>query len=204
MDKKTLKLPKMTFLSSSHYKMSKKIFPETNTPNNENIKEDLILKLINIYDLSTIDIDCLKLLLTVFNDYNLIKVNIYNDFKFIDIIKLIYSKCNKKLSSLQKQKILDYINYDDKETPNIEYKEYEKYNKFNYNMSKLNDNIDFSILGTNIIRNNNIKKKEKKSSNYSLQKNKNNNIINSKNYEEDDDEDNKEFQDDNEFIDIEL
>ena len=204
MENKSLKRPSVVFLSSITPKLSTKKIPETDL-DDKKIKTELILNLINMYDLNENDVDCFKILLIVFNDYNLIKFNINNNFNFIDIIKLIYSKCNKDLSLLQKQKVLDYLNYDEEipqQSDCIEYKECKEFNKFNYNMSKLNDNIDFSILGTNIIRNTKMykKKKNKNSNIYSRQKEKisNNNIINNKEYEDDDDNN------DDEFVDIQL
>ena len=136
--------------------------------------------------------------MTVYDDYDLIKINISNDFKFIDIIKLIYSKCNHKLTLNEKQKILDYLNYIEEIPLNEEFNNNvvndNDLNKFNYNMSKLNEHIDFSILGHNIIRN-------KKTKYYKKQKNTYNN---NKNINSQKKINNEEQEDEDEFVDIEL
>ena len=202
-----LKIPKINFKSTLNNNNSIK------KQNKTKIEEDLIVNLINIYKLNSTDIECLKIFLKVCKDYDLIKLNIYNNFRFEDVIKLLFSKFNKKISNYEKDKILKYLKFENKQQEEEKEEEQqeeqheedddEEFNKFNYNMERLNNNIVFSLLGNNIIRNDKIdfKKVQKDNSIIKKSNKSGNNLFFEEEYL---DEDEKNFQYDAEFVDIEL
>jgi hypothetical protein len=211
----SLRMPSLSFSSNIAKLQSEKkiiIKPENVHPDIEKI----ILTLINTYDLKSIEIDCFKILIKKINNYDLIKEHVINNFKFVDIIKLMYSKCNTNILLSEKKLILDYLNYDktiinkyDDDTQHIKEDTADminEYNKFNNNMTKLNNNIDFLTLGDNIIRNDKIRNNKhtnnKNKSSNKVKKNSNN--YNLKNTLVSNNNDETELEDDTEFVDVHL
>ena len=116
--------------------------------------KDLINNLVYIYNLDKNEIDCFKILINYFNDINSLKHKIYEKFSFEDIIKYMYSKCSTRIDYLEKKKILDYLNYEDYGLENdltnsSSYKREEQLDRLFYNLNRIDNNIDFNLLGTN-------------------------------------------------------
>ena len=155
MENLILKPPKLVFKSSiPKSKNEDKLF-ETEIQKKQKQIKGLIHNLIHTYDLQKIDIDCFKLLIKYFTDIDSLKYNIYQDFSFNNIIQFMYSKCSTKLNTIEKKKVLDYINYEKYKTEDNELSDLssdernDEIDNIFYNIDRIDKEVDFDILGVN-------------------------------------------------------
>lgn len=147
MENLVLKPPTLIFNCSRPKKRTSSI-GDTMLENNIKDKYNQIKELSNcmchLYNLEKSDISSFKILINYFNNIEDIKDKIYQGFSFNSIIQYMYSKCCKNLNKYEDKSILNYFNESEKPQINSD-----NIDKIFYHLNKINDNIDFDLLGLN-------------------------------------------------------